>query len=361
MHLTVPNLAHYLLARGLLDTRAVVGGDLLIRDASRRNRNFQVVRHAAPGLFVKQMREMQTDAMLTLKREAACYDYASGVPALARLMPRLIAYDAARHVLILELVAGAESLADYHAREKSFPTEIGALLGEGLGLYHAHAGDIGADPTMAGLFARQVPVVLTLGNGGHAMLGQFGHIGPALSGLIARHPEFQAALDALGAEWRFDSLIHGDMKWDNVLIFSGAEARRDFRIVDWELADLGDADWDVGAVLQSFLATWILSMPIGSGLAPQHYVGMAGQKLEAMRPVLHAFWDRYAETRGIAADQRRPALQRCMRYGAARLVWTALEQRLYQAELDAHGTALLQVAFNILLDPPRAVRELLDA
>jgi hypothetical protein len=337
MHLNVANVGHFLIWRGLLNAGAIVAGDLSVLDASRRNRNFKVIRGAGPGLFIKEMREMQPDAMATLRREAACYEAAREDPTLSRLMPRLLAYDPGRHVLTLELLPEAESLADYHAREKTWPAEIGQMLGEGLGLYHARPAPIADNAALGALFPRQIPVVLTWQKGGHAALGQYGRIGPALSALIRQHPEFETLLDAVGAEWRFDSLIHGDMKWDNVLIFPG-QGGLDFRIVDWELADLGDADWDVGAVLQSFLTVWIMSMPIGSGLPPEHYVAMAAQPIEP-----------------------RPALERSMRFGAARLVWSAVEQRLYVGLLDAAALALLQVSLNILKNPAQAVRDLLDA
>jgi hypothetical protein len=360
MHLNAGNVAHFLMSRGLLSADAIVSGDLAVLDASRRNRNFKIIRGAGPGLFIKQMRETQPDAMATLRREAACYEMARDDAALSRLMPRLLKYDAERHLLILELLPEAESLADYHAREKNWPPQIGQMLGEGLGLYHVQAARISNDEAMRSLFPRQVPVVLTWQSGGHAALGQFGRIGPALSALVRQHPEFETLLDAVGAEWRFDSLIHGDMKWDNILVFP-ASGGLDFRIVDWELADLGDADWDVGAVLQSFLTVWILSMPIGSGLPPEHYVAMAAQPIEAMRTILRAFWDAYARTRGFAEAEKRPALERSMRFGAARLVWSAIEQRLYTGQLDAAALALLQVSLNILKNPAQAVRDLLDA
>jgi hypothetical protein len=57
--------------------------------ASRRNRNFKIIRSAGPGLFITEMREMQPDAMATLRREAACYEMARNDPALSRLMSRL--------------------------------------------------------------------------------------------------------------------------------------------------------------------------------------------------------------------------------------------------------------------------------
>lgn len=359
MHLNVANIAHFLMSRGHLNPDAIVAGDLVVLDASRRNRNFKIIRSGGPGLFIKQMREMQPDAVTTLRREAGCYQRAREDPALSRLMPRLLAYDAERHLLVLELLPEAESLADYHARERTWPAEIGRMLGEGLGIYHAHAGRIADDKRMRSLLARQIPVMLTWQKGGHAALGEYGRIGQALSALMRQHPEFEALLDAIGGEWRFDSLIHGDMKWDNVLIFP-ASGGLDFRIVDWELADLGDADWDVGAVLQNFLTVWIMSMPIASGLPSEHYVAMAAEPIEPMRGVLRAFFEAYARTRGFVAAERRPALERSMRFGAARLVWSAVEQRLYVGQLDMAALALLQVSLNILKNPAQAVRDLLD-
>lgn len=364
MHLTVASLPHFLMSRGLLDAKAVVCGGLVIEDASRRNRNFKVSGIAGGdqpgGLFVKQMREMQADAMLTLRREAACYELARSDPALGQLMPRLLAYDTARHLLVVEMVPDAESLAEYHLRTHRFPHGFGESLGRAVGLYHTQAAALVENDPVKSLFARQVPVVLTLGKGGHSLLGQYGSIGPALSGVIHQYPEFQALLDALGEEWRFDSLIHGDMKWDNILVFPAGSESPEFRIVDWEMADIGDAAWDVGAVLQSFLTAWILSMPIGGGLTPDRYVGMAAQPLEAMRPVMQAFWRSYAGVRGFDATEARHQIERSLRFGAARLVWSAIEQRLYAPKLDSSAAALLQVSLNILKNPGRAVKELLD-
>jgi hypothetical protein len=359
VHLTVANLVYYLIDRGMLTAEAVVADDLMMIDASRRNRNFKVV-GASAGLFVKQMRELQPDAALTLRREAACYAFARDDPALGRLMPRLLAYDERRHVLVTELAPDAESLAEHHQRRGSFPADLGRRLGEALGGYHAGAQPILESQAARDLFARQIPVVLSLGRGGHAALGQFAPIGQALSATILQHPEFQRLLDALGEEWRRDSLIHGDMKWDNVLVFPAAAERPDFRIVDWEMADVGDAAWDVGAVFQSFLTAWILSMPLTSGLPPERFVGMAGQPIETLRPVLHAFWRAYGEMRGFTAEESRTQIERCLRFAAARMVWAAVEHRLYASHLDPAMTAMLQVSLNILEAPGRAVAEILN-
>jgi hypothetical protein len=360
MHLTPANLAYFLMDGSLLSAEEIVAGRVSILDASRRNRNFKVIRQGAPGLFVKQMRDMQTDAILTLRREAACYELAREIPELAAIMPRLIRYDERRHTIVLELLPDAESLLTYHMRNKGFPIEFGHMLGERIGVYHAKAGGLAENEKLKPLLMRQRPVILTLSRGGHTVLSHFGRIGPAVSALLQQHKDFEGLLDALGAEWRFDSLIHGDMKWDNVLVFPSGKGL-DFRIADWEMADFGDAAWDVGAVLQSFFSAWIMSMPISSALPSEAYIGMAAQPLDAMRPVLNTFWDAYANTRGFDEKLAQQELTRCMRFGAARLTWSAIEQRLYASQLDPAATALLQVSLNILKDPSRAVKDFLYA
>ena len=162
MHLTAANLVHFLMGHGLLGASEVVAGKVAIIDASRRNRNFKFVRNDGTGLFVKQMRDMQTDAMVTLKREAACYELARDDASLSRLMPRLVRYDESRHVIVVDLLPEAESLLNYHARHRTFPIEIGRMLGEGLGLYHTGAGALIENEKLKQLLARQVPLILNL-------------------------------------------------------------------------------------------------------------------------------------------------------------------------------------------------------
>ena len=102
------------------------------------------------------------------------------------------------------------------------PVEFGRMLGEGLGrLSYALRGELLENSTLKRLLLRHTPVILLGrgGRGGHMALSQFGRIGPAFSALIQQHRDLETLLDALGSEWRFDSLVHGDMKWDNVVVF----------------------------------------------------------------------------------------------------------------------------------------------
>ena len=72
--------------------------------------------------------------------------------------------------------------------------------------------------------------------------------------MLRQSPDFQRALTNCDDEWQQDSLIHGDIKFTNCIVFPQSGGTLGFRIVDWELADWGDAAWDVGGV---FRRTWI--------------------------------------------------------------------------------------------------------
>ena len=66
MFLTAYNLPHYLMSKGLISAQSVVDGDFVLAEAGRRNRNFKVMRRQQPGLFVKQIKSMEAQAITTI-------------------------------------------------------------------------------------------------------------------------------------------------------------------------------------------------------------------------------------------------------------------------------------------------------
>src|SRR5215470_15709238 len=127
MLLNSDSVVHYLLHRGVLSFDSVVDGDLVVVEAPRRNRNFKLFRQNHPGIFVKQVQQWDAQAIATVQREGGCYSLAQSLPelsSLSRLLPGFRAYDPVRHVLVLDLLSGYETLAECHQRLGSFPMEI---------------------------------------------------------------------------------------------------------------------------------------------------------------------------------------------------------------------------------------------
>lgn len=361
MFLTVATLPHYLIARGLVSPSAIVDGDFAIVEAGRRNRNFKVLRRGGPGLFVKQARQPEWQAVHTLEREAACYRMVQGAPELAplaRLMPGWIDQDPARALLIVDLLPDGENVTDYHLRLGTFPPAIGRLLGRGLAAYHAGLAGHLAGRAEAAAFPRQVHWILTLETTGYATLEPMGGAPAQLAALLRQTPEIPWQLAALAREWRMDSLIHGDMKWDNCLVHPGPDGEPVLRIVDWELADVGDAAWDVGSIFQSYFVYLLLTNPPRPDLPPAGLLAQTIERLAEIRPALRAFWESYAEARGFVLAASRSYLERCARFAAARLIVTIVEHMNGQPQLTREAFAMLLASLRLLRDPGRAAADL---
>src|SRR5262245_22890572 len=126
MYLTVSNLPHYLISKNLITARSVVEGNFSVLEVGRRNRNFKVLRRRLPGMFIKQAKSGEYEAVLTLQREALFYSRVQrfgAYEALRPLMPGMIHFDAARNALIIDCVAGAESLAEHYQRQGGYSRE----------------------------------------------------------------------------------------------------------------------------------------------------------------------------------------------------------------------------------------------
>ena len=360
MFLTASNIAHYLLARGSLPPAVLVDGDFMVVEAGRRNRNYKIIRRDGSGLFVKQIKEYEPVSISTMQREAACYRMASqdGYQALAQLMPRLVDHDARRHCLIIGLLPGAENLSEYHLRRKSFPAEVGKMLGTALGSYHQTLRGKSLSSTDLSTFPRTPPWILSYHQTSLQAPGAISGGVQQLAAIIRQHPDMQHNLARLAQGWQYDSIIHGDMKWDNCMVYPDSNGQLAFRIVDWELVDYGDACWDIGAVLQAYLTAWIFSMPLHQETAPERFVDKAAYQLDSMYPALHAFWRSYVQTAGIDKKSAGPYLLRCIEYGAARMLQTAFETLYYSHSMTSHAATLMQVSQNILRNPEQAARSL---
>jgi hypothetical protein len=363
MLLNSDSVAHYLLQRGFMTYESVVDGDLLIVEAPRRNRNFKIIRQRHPGLFVKQVQQWDAQAISTIQREAWVYSLAQTVPelaALAELSPGFRSYDPQRHLLVLELLSGYESLAEHHHRLGKFPVEIAEALAEALGRYHLETKGKLAQLPQASVFPKMAPWVLSIHQHQPGWFQSLSAANSQLLEIVKKYDQFATTLDDLRRQWEHNSLIHGDIKWDNCLIqpASGGDDKLKLRLIDWELADLGDALWDVGAILQSYLSYWILLMPTWPGATADELIAKAPYPLEVFQAAIKAFWARYKQVAQVPEAQAKEWLRRSISYGAARMIQSAYEALTFSMQMNPNALYLLQVSMNILLDPKEATVEL---
>jgi aminoglycoside phosphotransferase (APT) family kinase protein len=147
-------------------------------------------------------------------------------------------------------------------------------------------------------------------------------------------------------------VMHGDIKSDNVLVVPPAEGQGGSRVrlVDWELAQVGDAAWDVAGMLQDFVMFWVLSMP-GDAASADEMANRARYPISALQPAVRAFWRAYRDAAGLAAGEAEATLRRAVRFAGARLIQSAYEMGQASHALPRASVLLLQISANLLAQP----------
>ena len=357
--MTKNDLVHYLLERGLLDHRAVVDGDVMVVEGARRHHNYSVIRRQGVGLFIKQMQPDQAFSAQTLQKEAACYVMMESDPALAEihsLMPRFRAYDPERHLLALELIEGSENLSELHRRLNAFPEDVARHVGELLARYHeASMRDLLPRANTA-IFQGQPPWILSFHLMPRGSMQNLSAANGQFVTILQSYPDFGQALDRARAGWRRNALIHGDMKFDNVVVRGAQTPEQSLHVVDWELADIGDSAWDVASILQAYLTWWIASLE----RVPANEANDAAQyPLESIQPAIRAFWDAYVSARRLEGRDADWELERAVSYAGARMLQTVYESMAWASSLTQHAVWQVQACINILKQPRAAATDLL--
>ncbi len=346
---TTPNdLVHYLLERGLLTREAVIDGGVMVIPAARRNNNFSVVADAGPSYFVKSMLPGAAQAQETLRQEATLYGIARATEALAPLrevLPEYHLYDPQRSLIILGYLRGSRTLSELHAQSGGAPEWAAELTGRALGAVHRAGASAlpGLDPAS---FKRQTPWALSL----HQITPTFGQPGSQLQTLLLSYPEFGEALDTMRNGWRVNSVIHGDMKFDNCLAVE-AGGTRTLKIIDWELADLGDELWDVAGIVQNYLFWSAVSAQ-----ATADGAWSVGMPFETLLPAMRTFWNAWVAARELPDAEAGVSLERCASYAAARLLQSTMEMLMVSPAMSQQVALLLQTSLNVLRSPGATAR-----
>ena len=356
--LSQAQVVEYLLENKLLDPSDIGDCLILVRDASRRNSNVKVVREGGPSYFVKQ--SLERNALETLANEAGIYRLFHGdyrFRALSSYLPGYYCYDSTKNLLVVEsLTRDAEDLERYHLRGY-FSRRIAQEIARGLAQLHSLCRLHLRDRWSLNQGDRGLPWVFTLHRPSINQARDLSVASSEIVGIIQRHHEFNEMIDRCAGYWEPATIIHGDIKWGNFVVFSpsGSGRKTRLKIIDWEYAGVGDPCWDLGSVFGAYMSCWVLSMAITSAEASLEWEGNCRFPLEAMQPAIRDFWREYARCMKLDQLQREIWLWRSTLYSAMRLVQTIIE-RLQQTNVVNKNVAhLLQLAMNTLAHPEETI------
>jgi Ser/Thr protein kinase RdoA (MazF antagonist) len=355
--LDVDTAPAFLIDRGLIDQDWILDGHLRVRARTRRNHNLRVEGPGGAGFLIKQPGAWEDSSRETLRREAAFHRLCREEPALAAVaegIPPLVADDPDRPVLVFEAVPGAVPL---HPRRGNRSTEpaFGAL-GRALGRLHrvTRFEAWGTRPRPAWL-DRGPPWSLGLHEPRPHLLTS---LGPARLELLRILQASDSSRDSFGAlrdRWQPVGLVHGDIRFDNVLVGppgDGAESESSrLWIVDWETVGVGDPAWDLAGAFQDLIVHWVSSMPISDEFSAEQWIARAALPMELMNTLARALWSGYREEACPDGVEAAALLVRTVAYSAGRLIQTVFETLAGAERLAGRAVVLLQVAANLLAEP----------
>lgn len=357
MQLTPENVYRFLHKRQLIDSDAVVKGNFMVIPANTRNTILKIIIREHNSLFAKQMgtdpvsvgqfqREINAHVLIRNNNEFS---------ALATLVPHLLDYDDENKIIITRLLPDAKNLFEYYMLSKNFDTNLAREQAYILSACHI----VPDAKTDTSGFPKIVPWVLRLHqfNAGDFFVGN--EASTRIIQLIKNNGLLQNALIDLADSWQFTHFIHGDIKWINFLITNDGNQPAQ-KLIDWELADIGDPLWDVAGLLQSYISIWVLGFDNNnphSNELPDYMKSFDTRKLQ---PSAEAFLREYIILQQYPEDYHYHFYEKVMRLTAARIIQTSLEGVTYNSKIEANYMRCIQLAFNIMKDPMTALDELFN-
>jgi Phosphotransferase enzyme family len=359
------NVIQYLQESGLCSTEDGADADSELPH-SYNNRNFLVTLAGKNQLLVKQKSYLESDGIIhDFFNEWLLYQLLNNFPVLGNIpaiASSLVHFDEANSILVHSYLSEYEELGYLYQKNSYFPTAIATAIGSSLAALHRVTYN-----------QREYRNFMSSAPGGgiryqlHNPAQGIGIITPEIFAKVPktalefysrnqRYENLEAAIADLAYEWNPNCLTHNDLQLENILIHSRWQQLDNpvVRFIDWEACTWGDAAFDLGTLIASYLRVWLNSLVVDSTLGLEESLNLAMIPVSCLQPSILALTRGYVDAFPQILEYHQDFVSRVVQFAGLALI-NHLEARIkYQKHFEISGISMLEVARNLIIMPQQS-------
>ncbi|MBD2292461.1 phosphotransferase [Anabaena sphaerica FACHB-251] len=276
-----------------------------------------------------------------------------------------IHFDAENSIIIFNYLNDYRDLAEFHAKENLFPTQIARSIGENLASIHRltlerqeyqqffQTSEVTikqTNPNLAGGLNRITP----------EMFGLVPSDGLKFFALYQRYDNLGKAIADLSEAFNPCCLTHNDLKLNNILLSLNWETaifqesfldEKIIRLIDWERGTWGDPVSDLGAIIASYLQIWLYSMVTSKTVPIEESLRLAAIPLHLLQPSIAELVTAYLANFPEILERRPDFLQLVVQFSGFSLIRSIQAKLQHERTFGNSGICILQVAKSLLCRP----------
>jgi hypothetical protein len=363
--LSSQNVIQYLQKSGLCSTEDGADADSELPH-SYNNRNFLVTLAGRNQLLVKQKSHLESDGMNhDFFNEWLLYQLLNNFPVLGNIpaiASSLVHFDEVNSILVHSYLSEYEELGYSYQKNGYFPTAIATAIGSNLAALHRvtynqreYRNFMSSSPDGGIRYQRHNPAQ------------GIGIITPEIFGKVPQsalefylrnqhYENLEAAIADLAYEWNPNCLTHNDLQLENILIHSRWQQLDNpvVRFIDWEACTWGDAAFDLGTLIASYLRVWLNSLVVDSTLGLEESLNLAMIPVSCLQPSILALIRGYVDAFPQILEYHEDFVSRVVQFTGLALI-NHLEVKIkYHKDFEISGISMLEVARKLIIMPQQS-------
>ena len=297
------------------------------------------------------------NSSISLKNEVWFYKYIQRkeLPEIRESVPNFFAYDDESKILILENLYNFETLHDNIKRHNGFSRYIIEYLARTIAYIHGTTNllfheDYKYIPHFyynVPNFEKITPEILANNNDAFIEMLE----------IIHGDDKINESLESLRNLGKY-CLIHGDLKFDNILI-SKYENKIPLKLIDWELCGWGNPIVDLGTIIGNYLLLWAKSIRLKKNQSLQNSIKNSKITFMELTIAINYFLKMYKECiRGYSPNFPSISISDIIRYSGLVILLFVYGELKVTYRLSSKGVLLLSLSKTLLTDADYAMNTL---